>query len=195
MKDYVSGNDLITNGSVSLSYDRYSRPNSALSLTGVGFYSLPPGTYFSGDFTLVAWIYINSFGLNDRLIDCGNGIDSDNVIISYNQGTTFEPYVSIVTNSTFKSGNLVANLTMSINVWNHIAVTLAGNSAFMYLNGSIIGAWNSNSIPRNVYRSSCYFGRSNYPGDSLSNAKFDAIKIYNRALSSYEIWNDFLSLM
>lgn len=53
-----------TNGSVSLNYDRYSRPNSALILTGVGFYTLPPGTYFSGDFTLVAWIYINSFGLN-----------------------------------------------------------------------------------------------------------------------------------
>lgn len=187
--DYVTGQNLIVNDSVNLDRDRYDKSSSSLKLNG-DFYGLPPDVYFAGDFTFTAWIYIDSFydaSANDRLIDCANGKLIDNVAISYNVDSHF-PMVYFSINRTLTNTG-VASVQISDGSWTHIAVTLAGTNASVYLDGSMAGSWITSVVPRNVVRSSCYFGKSNFDYDYYSYAKFDEIKIYNRALSANEIWN------
>ena len=181
--DYIGSSDLIPGSGVSLASDRFNNPNSSIRLNS-GYYSLPSDVYFNGTFSFLAWVKPTAFTGNSRIIDCGNGQSSDNVIIMYTSGSGGRPAVQL-----FKGGasqpTLISSKITSINRWYHLAVVLDERNLTIYVNGSSVASL-AYSRPNGVVRSSCFIGKSNW-GDADASIYLDDIYIYDRDLSLYEI--------
>ncbi len=146
---------------------------------GSDYVSLPAGVYFSGDFTIECWIYPKSFPNYARIIDFGNGAGSDNILLSYNYGSSHTPYLHV------EGTQFQANQTIPLNQWSHIAATLSGNTATIYINGVAAGTATV-PTPVNIVRNYCYIGKSNWQ-DPNANAIFDELRIWNVAKTQAEI--------
>ena len=67
-------------------------PGLALSLNGTNQYiSFPTETYFDGDFTIEAWVYVRSFKSDSRVLDFVRDNGNDNVALALSSGTTGRP--------------------------------------------------------------------------------------------------------
>ncbi len=140
-------------------------------------------------FTIECWIAPNDFNVNVSgapIIEW----DSDST-----DGLQFWCGGSLFGNIKDLSGNdhriVSANGVLSVNVWQHVALTydeISGN-AFIYLNGNIVASQNFGSFvpqttfPANIGRRT---GQQTGLGDTYG-GMMDELSIYNRALSSNEI--------
>lgn len=157
-----------------------SNPTNALDFDGTNDYvSLPPAVYFNGDFTIECWVYPKSFANWARIIDFGNGAGSDNVLLSYTYGTSGAPGFYV------EGSQLQATQTLPLNQWSHVAATLSGNTATIYINGVAAGTATF-PTPVNITRNYCYIGKSNW-GDPYANAVFDELRIWNTAKTQAQI--------
>jgi hypothetical protein len=137
--------------------------------------SLPPAVYFSGDFTIECWVYLTATTNWSRIIDFGNGSGSNNVLFSTSAGTSGSPgfYVG--------GSQYQANGTVPLNQWTHLAATLSGTNATIYINGVASGTATF-PTPANVTRSLNYIGRSNWGwGDPAPEGSFDDLRIWSVA--------------
>jgi hypothetical protein len=188
--DLVGSADLqAASSNASLASDRFGQVNRAIYCNS-GYYQIPAGVYFSGDFTIIAWAQIIQVNKDSRLIDCGNGRFLDNIIVVLTNANTTKTSAKnyyYISNSPAALGNL----SLALNQWYHVTNVLYNKTLSLYINGNLVGATSVPSQPRNVIRKSCFIGHSNwYPVDKDANAYFDDIKIYNRALSLSEIQAD-----
>ena len=189
------GNAHLYNGyNAVLTYDRFGRPNSALSLTN-GYYKIPPGVYTSGtQFTLMGWVKMRNIRLESRMFDFGNGAGNQNIVLSLTDTVTSnKPYVY------FLSGNLdfygYSTVSFNLNKWQHLACVFSFPYYSILIDGietTLPGSMtNLNSFNvANVVRSSNFIGRSNWysiSGAQDADADFDDLKIFNRALTQQEI--------
>jgi len=161
---------------------------TALSFDGVDDYvSVSPATYFAGDLTVEAWVYVRSYGWWSRVLDFGNGQLQDNVVLSFSDGSTGRPSFGVARGGVGQS--LTAPVQVPLNQWVHLAATLTmGNSnATLYLNGVAV----ANGLvqpPAAVSRSKNYIGHSNWPSEpGYADAVFDEVRIWNIARSAEEI--------
>lgn len=153
---------------------------NALDFDGTNDYvSLPPAVYFNGDFTIECWVYPKSFPNWARIIDFGNGAGSNNVLLSYTYGTSGAPGLYV------EGSQFQATQTLPLNQWSHVAATLSGNTATIYINGVAAGT-STVPTPVNITRNNCYIGKSNW-GDPNPNAIFDELRIWNTAKTPAEI--------
>lgn len=183
--DYVNKNGSVgisglnKNGAVISAIN--SGNNNALDFDGADDYiSLPPAVYFNGDFTIECWVYPRSFGNWARIIDFGNGAGSNNVLLSYTYGASGAPGFYV------EGNQFAATQTLPLNQWSHIAATLSGTTATIYINGVAAGT-SIFSAPANVTRNNCYIGKSNWNGDAYADAVFDELRIWNIARTESEI--------
>jgi len=180
---YVSKNGAI--GSTGLSENGKVIPftgssNNALDMDGGNDYvSLPAGPYFNGNFTIECWIFPKSFPSYARIIDFSNGMGINGIILAYTMGTTRIPYLHI------EGAQFPANKAIPLNQWTHIAATLSGNTATIYINGIAAGTA-STPTPAKLTRNICYIGKSSWP-DPNANALFDELRIWNMAKTQAEI--------
>jgi hypothetical protein len=191
MRDYIGQSDMTVCANATLVPDRFNNPQSALFLNN-GYCTLPPDVYFNGGpFTILAWVNIVQAAIKSRLLDFGNGPNSDNVIFCILSGTSRQPYVSTFQGSSGSSKLLGS--AVSLNVWTHLAWVFDAKNSLVYVNGSL-SANQTMWAPKNLLRQQVYIGRSNWHftvyKDSDAQAYFDDIKIYNRALSGQEIMQD-----
>lgn len=155
--------------------------SNALDFDGIDDYvSLPAATYFNGDFTIECWVYPRSFANWARIIDFGNGAGSNNVLLSYTYGNSGAPGFYV------EGQQFQATQSLSLNQWSHIAATLSGNTATIYINGIAAGTANF-PRPVNINRNNCYIGKSNWGGDPTANAAFDELRIWDVAKTAAEI--------
>ncbi|MFZ4773744.1 MAG: LamG-like jellyroll fold domain-containing protein [Terrimicrobiaceae bacterium] len=150
------------------------------------FAQAPSGEYFTGDFTVMAWVYVRNFNSWSRLIDFGNGPNSDNILFAISNGTTGQPNLHVFNGGS--NSNFTAPSPISLNQWVHLAATLQGTSAKIYVNGALVASANLNT-PRNIVRNRCYIGRSNW-GESLANAFMSDLSIWSVARSIDDIQAD-----
>lgn len=156
--------------------------SNALSFAGTPDYAtLPSDVYFNGDFTVECWVYPTAFTNWSRIIDFGNGAGNNNVLLGYTVGTSGAPGLHV------GGAQMQASSTIPLNQWSHIAATLSGTTATIYINGVAAGTANF-PIPANVVRTSNYIGRSNWgQGDPDASAIFDELRIWNVARTATEI--------
>ena len=158
----------------------YNTATNALDFDGGSDYaSAPPAVYFSGDFTIECWVYPKSFPNWARIIDFGNGAGSNNVLLAYTYGGSGAPGLYV------EGAQFQANQTLPLNQWSHIAATLSGNTATIYINGISAGTATFPK-PVNIIRNNCFIGKSNW-GDPGANAIFDELRIWNIARTQTEI--------
>ena len=143
--------------------------------------TLPAATYFSGDFTIECWVKPTSHTNWSRIIDFGNGAGNNNVLFATSYGTSGKPgfYVG--------GAQYSANDQIPLNQWTHLAATLSGSTATIYINGVASGTANF-PVPANVVRNSNFIGRSNWGwGDPAPSASIDELRIWSVAKTGAQI--------
>ena len=170
---------------ISFVNDRFCNANSAIFFNNASALKVPPGVYFSGDFTITIWIYLKAFqSHNTRLIDFGNGNYADTVFAFYNS-MQIKYFISL--NSTTKwSYGMSTNSLIELNKWYHVTFTLSGTTGYVYVNGSLAVNRSTMIVPRNILRN------LNYIGLYYAIAIFDDLKFYQGAMSQAQILNDYI---
>jgi hypothetical protein len=93
----MSTGQLDANEATGFTLDRFNNPNGAIYMNP-GYYNIPSGLDFNTSFSFLVWVKVLAFNPYSRVIDCGNGPNADNIIItlSLNNQTPQIPYSQIV---------------------------------------------------------------------------------------------------
>ena len=159
----------------------------AVKLNGSGEYVNLPAGIVSGlnDFTVSAWVNPAANTTWSRIFDFGTGTTA-NMFLTVSAGAA--PRFAITTGGSGGEQQLNATAPLQLNRWTHVAVTLAGNSGTLYIDGVPV-ATNPNITLRPSGLGTTnqnWIGRSQY-GDPSLNATVDDFQIYSRALSGAEV--------
>jgi autotransporter-associated beta strand protein len=168
---------------------------NAVSLNGSSQYVALPAGLLTGlsDFTITAWVYLNSVSTWARIFDFGADIDR-NMFLAASSGYSVQFAITKFGGNGEQTINSPSPLTAG--AWHHVAVTLKGSEGtgvgILYVDGLPVGTNNSMAYTPDMIGSlvNCtnnYIGRSQYPGDPYLNGKVDDFRIYNGALTPAQI--------
>jgi regulation of enolase protein 1 (concanavalin A-like superfamily) len=174
---------------------------NALKLDGTAtaYATLPTGIVSSlSDFTISTWVRMDALANWMRVFDFGNST-SQYMFLSLQAGTTTVNNVKLsIVRYAIKNGgtelNVSAPYAFPLNTWVQLAVTQAGNTARLYINGSLVATNTALNIkPSQLTATGTttgttlnYLGKSQF-SDPMFNGSIDEFKIYSRALSDSEI--------
>ncbi len=171
--------------------DRNGYTGKALAFNGSNSYiDVPDGVFFSGNYTVNAWMNENAYKNWSRLFDFGNGQANDNVLGIASRGTT-GIYAAENYYGSISGGQIYASPALPLNQWVMITQVLTGNTYTLYKNGQLYRTANTNQLPKNIIRTKNYIGRSNWSVDLYYSGLLDDFRIYSRALSAQEIYDIF----
>ena len=161
--------------------------SSALEMDGTNDYiSFQQDLSSVTNFTYEAWIYQKGNNLWQRIFDFGNAAGF-NIFLTSSIGFTGVP--RFVINIGAGEQQVTAPSALPLNTWTHIAVTLNGNQAIMYINGALVAQNNAFSYtPASLGATvNNWIGRSQYPVDGYYNGKIDEVRIWNVTRSQAQI--------
>ena len=186
VNDTINGANMYNGYNVEFVKDRFGKANSAVRFTD-GYYQVPPGIYFKGDFTISVWLKLNVYVANSRVLDFGNGPYFDNVLLTtINDNTLSYLYTSF----SYVSGSfLYSSLPLIKGQWLHLAATLRGTTGSVYINGVLVAQSNSMFTPKSINRTSNYVGKNNWDGYGNLWGDLDDLRIYDKALSQSEVYD------
>jgi hypothetical protein len=147
------------------------------------------------DITISAWVY-NSGGSNwNRILDYGN--DTNNyMFLCVNPGSVNNAVRFAVKVTGTEQTVTTAAEALPVGQWTHVAATLTGTTARIYINGELAATSTSMTNDPISYGPSVnnWIGRSQWgAGDGYFNGKLDQLMIYNYARSTVQIGQDYLA--
>ncbi len=172
------------NGSAAWAGGSGARLGSALRLTG-GHVALPSGIV-SGldDCTVAFWVKLDSVATWARVFDFNNGNTTSSMY--------FVPRTSGSRVRFGLNGQLLeapAEVQFTAGAWTHVAITLAGDTATMYLNGAAVAT--STTFTNNPSGLGAtpndYLGKSASSADANLSGTLDEFVIYETALTASDI--------
>ena len=158
---------------------------NAVSLNGSnGYVSLPAGLLSDvGDFTIAAWVYWNAARNWERIFDFGSGT-GNYMMLTARAGSGKLRFAMTVNGG---NGERVIDGAAALPTaqWVHVAVTLSGKNATLYVNGAVSGSNADMFLApfRLGDTTQNWIGRSQYP-DPYFNGKIDDFRIYRGALGA-----------
>jgi len=207
----VSGNGYdaaLVGGAAINSDDIIGENGGALELDGsTGYVKLPDHLIQSLNLekaTFATWVKLDKNQQNQRIFDfaseTGRQVNRNTMYLS-TQGDTGNLEFAIVTPFTEKFSNdstllgssykyaVRGNSLLATDAWQHIAITIDGFDAVLYVNGNEVARSSTYNVePRMLLETTMnYIGKSRRGSDSLFDGKFDDFRIYNRALSAEEV--------
>ncbi len=157
-----------------------------LSFDGVNDYIQLPemNIDYSTGFTVAVWVYYQSFKSYSRIIDLGNGVKNDNILLL--NDSTGKLIFHLFMNPNEPSGKkVVVDGILETNKWLHLVATIdTSGNAKIYKNGVEVGSGEV-YVPNSVNQSTNYIGKS--WNQKLFHGKIADLKVYNRPLSPAEI--------
>jgi len=170
---------------IAFTADRFGDTDSAMALNGDGT-QVPSGIYFdTPEFSISVWIFPQGVGTWSRIIDFGNGPNSDNIVFVLSNSASNMPEIDI-----FSGSNWIIEVTSSeaftLNEWHFIVATYDGFTANVYLNGKLTASLNMAYKMTSIQRSTCYIGKSEW-GDPGSASYLDDLRFYNKSLTKVDI--------
>lgn len=148
------------------------------------------------DITISAWVYSSGGSNWNRILDYGN--DTNNFMMlcinpgSVNNAVRFSVRVGGGTEQTVTT----PAEAMPVGQWTHVVATLTGSTARIYINGELSVTSTSMTNDPVAFGPTVnnWIGRSQWgSGDGYFNGKIDQLKIYNYALSTVEVGQDYLA--
>lgn len=168
---------------MSFTTDRFNRTNSAVFFY-YGHYQLSSGIYFyAGDFTISAWVRFDNILPWQRVVDFGNGEQSDNILVTITDKSNI---VCLVVNGANGAPNCQSKFKIIKGVWYHIVCVLRGDKLSIYID-SVLDVNCASNIPNKIQRQSNYIGKSNWHWDNLFLGAIDELQIYNTSLTDLQI--------
>ena len=135
----------------------------------------------TGDFTLECWIYPQSFSTYTHMIALPHQ-DTFALKANVSDGAIYF-YSSAWTSYGYTSG-----WTLAINTWQQVIFKRESSTGYAYLNGDSKGSRGSFT---NNFTAQVLNIHNGYSGGEMAECKMAIIRIYNRALTSDEITNNF----
>jgi hypothetical protein len=164
------------------------RAGQALNLDGSNDHvSLPAGVVSGlGDFTISTWVKLDVSGAWRRICDFGSSTTANMFLTP--QSSSNAPRFAITTSGSGGEQRINGSAALPTGVWKHLAVTLAGNTGRLYVDGVQVGQNTSMTLRPSSLGSTSnnWLGRSQY-ADPYLDGQLDEFRIYSRALSASEI--------
>ncbi len=158
------------------------RRGAAIDLDGTDdFVTLPPGIASHDAITVAAWTSWDGGGNWQRLFDFGNGIDEHLFLTPKSGGNTMRFEIK-----SYGPVQALETTTMPVGQWTHVAVTLAGGTGHLYVNGILRDTKPIALKPSDFAPGTNFIGKSQFP-DPLYNGRVDEFAIFNQALTAVQI--------
>jgi autotransporter-associated beta strand protein len=145
--------------------------------------TLPPNIANSNAFTFAAWINWNGGGNWQRIFDFGNSTTHYMFLTPHSGSGTLRFAIK-----NGGSEQIVQTASLPIGSWQHVAVTLSGNNARLYVNGTLAASNTSMSItPASFSPRVNFLGKSHFIADPNFNGLMDEVLITDFAMSATQI--------
>jgi hypothetical protein len=165
------------------------RQGGAVSLDGsTGYVSLPADILVDvSDFTIAAWVYWNGSRASERLFSFGSGTHRYMNLTPRSSAGVARFAISI--NGSRGERSIDGNAALPAGQWVHVAVTLAGRSATLYVNGAVVGTNPDMFLApfRLPTTSQTWIGRSQVSTEPYFTGQIDDFRIYRGALSGDDV--------
>jgi len=159
--------------------------SQAIALDGSHSYvQLPANIAQAGAFTFAAWVYWNGGNQWQRIFDFGNDT-SHYLYLSPDSGSTT---LRFTINNGSGEQTVERPGALATGSWQHVAVTLNGANATLFLNGAQVAVSTSFSIAPSAFNPARnYLGKSQFPADPLFNGRLEAVEIADYAMTAAQI--------
>jgi autotransporter-associated beta strand protein len=145
--------------------------------------TLPPNVGNSSAFTFAGWINWNGGANWQRIFDFGNS-SSQYFFLTPSATGGFLRFAM----RNGGSEQTVQTAAPAIGAWTHVAVTLSGSTAKLYVNGALAAQNTGMSItPAAIAPRMNFLGQSQFPADPMFNGAMDDVLITDFALSAAQI--------
>ncbi|CAF1027054.1 unnamed protein product [Brachionus calyciflorus] len=188
--EIIGGKNLYDGVNVDFVPDRFGNENSAIRFRD-GFIKVPP-LFIRDSFTFTSWFRILNLTFNARILEFGNGVDNNNIILVFCHDLNGKPFFSIVNQNEWNNV-VISNTVFQIGRWYHIAFGVGGNRTFLYIDSKFDIETIGPGMPKNINRTINYFGGTDWNNAFKAYLEMDEIKIYERSLSESEIQNEYLN--
>ena len=157
------------------------------------YLQIDPGVCDYEDITIMLWAFPKSIAAYARLFDFGNS-QQETIWVTPDIGSGYDPRFEIINGGDGQRLNpdLESNNWIGPGKWHHVAITIGGNTGRMYVDG-VLRATNTGMTinPIDLATTLNYIGKSQWP-DPEFNGLIDELKIFNYALSTVEIGQEYL---
>jgi Glycosyl hydrolases family 43/Concanavalin A-like lectin/glucanases superfamily len=136
--------------------------------------------------TFSAWVNWNGGNAGQRIFDFGAGTTRYAMLTAKanNGRLRFE----ITPNGGGEARDLDSPGPLPVNVWTHVAVTLDGRQAVLFVNGQAVAVNSSvNLLPSDVLGPENFLGRSQSPANPYFSGQMDSVQISSQALPIEQI--------
>jgi hypothetical protein len=168
------------------------REGNAVALDGtVGSYVALPADVAKdlADFSITAWLYIDSLAMWSRVFDFGSGERRYMMLTARSDSKSGTPRFAISTVHGYNEQRIDGSAPLPTGKWVHIAVTVSGALGTLYVDGveagsnaqMSLGPFDLGSTTQN------WLGRSQFSGDSYLKGRIDDFRIYSGALGSADV--------
>jgi alpha-L-arabinofuranosidase len=163
---------------------------TALALNGSSaaqYVALPAGIVAGlADFTIAVWVNPAALPTWARVFDLGTG-PNVNMFLTVNSGAA--PRYAITVGGNGVEQRLTAPGPLTAGRWAHLAVTLAGSTGTLYVDGAAVAVNPAMTLTPAALGATTqnWIGRSQYPGDPFLTGAVDEFQIFSRALSAAEV--------
>jgi hypothetical protein len=145
--------------------------------------TLPPNIATGSAFTFAAWVNWKGGANWQRIFDFGNSATHYLFLSPSSGGGTLRFAIK-----NGGSEQIVETAALPQNQWRHVAVTLSGNTARLYVNGAQVAVNAGMSItPASFKPRMNFLGASQFPADPRFNGLLDEVLITDTALSAAQI--------
>lgn len=165
------------------------RQGNAVALGGTnGCVALPAGAAKSfADFSITAWLYIDTLATWSRVFDFGSGTRRY-MMLTVRNGSGV-PRFSITTEHGYNEQVIDGAAALPMGRWVHVAVTVSDTLGTLYVDGVEAGSNTQMSLaPIDLGATTQnWLGRSQYASDAYLKGRIDDFRIYGGALGSAEV--------
>lgn len=162
---------------------------SAVQLSVKGAHVAMPADVLAqvSDYTIAVWVYWSAAATNARIFDFGTSDIAYMALIPRDGGGKLR--FTTTRSHYFGEQSVVGAAALPVGRWAHVAVTLAGTTAKLYLDGTQVGE--NTGVVITPFQlgdtPNAWLGRSQYGGDPSFSGLVQDLRIYSGALNSQQI--------